>query len=86
MSEGKRKPKKVPKSSVAVVHSRTMYSVVLSHTSGSQYFAIGKGNGPAVFYWRRDAVKFRNELAEHINQIGRVVKVRYAVEEVEGTT
>lgn len=60
----------------------TGYGVLLQKADGTSSLALGSTGGKAFFWWRRNAVAFRNELAQHINQRGRVVKVRATFEEV----
>ena len=38
------------------------------------FLAMGNGSTPQLFYWRRDAVKYKNALAEH-KMKGKVVRV-----------
>lgn len=47
----------------------TYYAVALKHG-----FAVGASNGPALFYYRRQARVFKQKLKEHDIK-GRVVKV-----------
>lgn len=51
------------------------YGVRLGHkTDAVPFLATGSGSVPALFYWRRDAVKFKHELAAHRLR-GQVVRV-----------
>lgn len=52
------------------------YAVLLTRDSDGAPFLAYRGSIPALFFRRRDAVAFRDELVAHVKERGRVVKVR----------
>lgn len=61
-----------------------VYAVKLKRTDGSEFLASAGSALVQTFRLRRDAVKYRDELREHLSgrHKGRVVKVRVTVEEL----
>lgn len=61
--------------------TETLYAVQFpAHEVEEPRLALGMGPGRALFFTRRQALRFRNELVEHGCRKGKVVKVQVTYE------